>query len=162
MTHAARIWSFCLLICLFAGCGSSPKPKEEKSPSTYRHSREYILEVMQEVMKEKGKVDHVDQTVGEIRSAWVVQLSPQASSMTTFGRRTRVSGFVEAAPDGGYLLRATEETERNTNYLAPQDESAAEWSPMENEGVQAANFLQRVHYRLNPRETWRLGTEEVR
>jgi hypothetical protein len=149
-----RDLGFLLLLPALAACASSPRPATGSSPESYAHSREFIHAQALELLRGEWRIARSAPEAGEIDTAWLVRLSPMASSMHTFGRRHRLR--VRIHEDGSRRrVEAIEETERNTNDEAPSDPDAASWEPIDSEGVLAASFLERLHYRLHPPELWK-------
>ena len=140
-------------LALVAGCGHSPKPKEETTEFKYRHTRVEMWRQLCAEVRESWRIDSVDEKAGEIQTGWDVRLH----AMNTFGRRSRLTVTLAGSDEEGYTVAATQETERNMNENNPLSVADAEWNPTEADGVQATGFLIKFHVRMSPPKTWKEG-----
>lgn len=151
--HPSRLclWTVALLV----GCSSAPKPEPVDLGFRYPHTRGYVFGELLTLAKKKWRIESSDETQGTVVTVWDVNLH----GLNTFGRRHRLTLTVEGAPGEGYTVKASQETEQNTNSLNPTSHAEAEWEPIQSDGALGHQFLVNFHRHMTPEESWKARDE---
>lgn len=154
-----RPWNIILVGCMGAfllSCGSAPKPRTEESILPYIHSEEFVRSEAKAVLAKKWSGTTENPETKQIETEWDVNLAPMGHT----GRRHRLLVGIEGDPSRGYRVKATQESEVNTNAKNPLSLQEADWDEIESDGALALQFLFDLDRRLNPPKPWK--SEDVR
>jgi len=155
MSRNHLTYSLILIAALLAGCSSSPKPEPVDLGFRYPDTRGYVFGELLTLAKKKWRIESSDEALGTVVTAWDVNLH----GLNTFGRRHRLTLSIEGAPGEGYTVKASQETEQNTNSLNPTSNAEAEWEPIQSDGALGHQFLVNFHRHMTPEESWKVGDE---
>ena len=140
-----------VLVAALAACASSPKPAEETSRERFKHTFDFMWGQTEAELAEEWKIESADKATRTLVTSWNEQMHP----MSHFGVRRRITVTLEGDEVEGFLVKAKEEAEKNTEEVTPMSKEDADWDPTDTDGARAKKILMNLYIRLHPKETWK-------
>lgn len=148
MRHPLLLLALLLGLTLLSAC-QTPEAEAVESPRRYRHTFTFVFEQAQaELLEDWSGLSRVDASEREIETEWRENLS----SMSDMGRRDRLLVTFEGGEGEGWVVKAKQFSEKNTEQEEPLNPEEADWKATGNESGLAIRFLRSFDTRLNPVE----------